>query len=167
MTKAWSYEAILFLVTKKRYESRQDLHKIFLKLQYKCAEVPYPLFQRPLFLLPHLFRGYLTPPPPSQDQQNGKYSVNTTFVFQDWSQGCIFHISINSLRNYLSPECLLNILRNLYIPPWLGKIFKLMLFTFLENALNLGLFTHVLLSPHPPQEIPPIFIRKNKDDLEH
>ena len=124
-------------------------------------------FNGPFFCCPIFFEDISPLPPPSQDQQNGKYSVNTTFVFQDWSQGCIFHISINSLRNYLSPECLLNILRNLYIPPWLGKIFKLMLFTFLENALNLGLFTHVLLSPHPPQELPPIFIRKNKDDLEH
>ena len=45
-----------------------------------------------------------------------------------------FHISINSLGLYLSPESLSNSLSNLYIPPWLGTIFKFMVFRFLENA---------------------------------
>ena len=27
-------------------------------------------------------------------------------------------------------------------PPYVGKIYKFMMFTFLENALNLGVFTH-------------------------
>ena len=31
---------------------------------------------------------------------------------------------------------------NLYIPPCEGKICEFMVFTFLENALNLGIFTH-------------------------
>ena len=51
-----------------------------------------------------------------------------------------FHISINSLGLYLSPECLLNFLSNFYIPPSAGKIFKSMEFTFLENALIRGIF---------------------------
>ena len=72
-----------------------------------------------------------------------------------------FHISINSLGFYLSPKCLLNFLSNLYIPPCVGKIFKFMVFSFLENALNLGIFTHAFpphsklspkfLSSHPRQ----------------
>ena len=33
-----------------------------------------------------------------------------------------------------------------YISPCVGKIFKFIPFTFLENALNLGIFTHV--PPH-------------------
>ena len=33
-----------------------------------------------------------------------------------------------------------------YIPPCVGKIFKFMVFTFLENVLNLGIFTYV--PPH-------------------
>ena len=35
--------------------------------------------------------------------------------------------------------CLLNFF---YVQPWLGKIFKFMVFTFLENALNLGNYIH-------------------------
>ena len=38
----------------------------------------------------------------------------------------------------LSPKSLFNFLLNLYITPCVGKIFKFMEFTFLENALNLG-----------------------------
>ena len=52
-------------------------------------------------------------------------------------------------------------LKLLYIPPYVGKIFKFMVFTFLENVLNLGIFTHVapysklspkFLSSHPRQK---------------
>ena len=57
-----------------------------------------------------------------------------------------FHISINSLGLYLSPECFLNFLSNFYIPLCVGRIFKFMEFTFLENALIQGSFTHA--SPH-------------------
>ena len=52
------------------------------------------------------------------------------------------HISINSLGPFLSPECLFNFLSNLYIPTCMGKLFKFMLFRFLENVFNLGIFTH-------------------------
>ena len=38
--------------------------------------------------------------------------------------------------------CLLNFLSNLYVLPWLGKIFKFMVFTSLENALDLGNYIH-------------------------
>ena len=52
-------------------------------------------------------------------------------------------------------------LKLLYIPPCVGKFFKFIIFTFLENALNLGIFTHVpphsklgpkFLSSHPRQK---------------
>ena len=52
-----------------------------------------------------------------------------------------FHIYLNSFGLYLSPECLLTFLSNLYIQPWLGKIFKFMVFIFLEYLLNLDIFT--------------------------
>ena len=39
------------------------------------------------------------------------------------------------------------IFSNLYIPPCIGKNFQLMVFTFLENALNLCIFTHAPV-PH-------------------
>ena len=56
-------------------------------------------------------------------------------------------------------ECFLKLV---YIPPRVGKIFKFMAFTFIENALNLGIFIHVpphsklapnfLSSSHPRQK---------------
>ena len=39
----------------------------------------------------------------------------------------------------------------MYIPSCVGKVFKLMVFTFLENALNLGIFTHAPV-PHSKLE---------------
>ena len=42
----------------------------------------------------------------------------------------------------LPPECLLNFLSNYYTPLCTEKIFKVMEFTFLENALIWGIFTH-------------------------
>ena len=47
---------------------------------------------------------------------------------------------------FLSPECLLNFLSAFYIPPCVGKFFRFMEFTFLENGLIRGIFTHA--SPH-------------------
>ena len=49
-----------------------------------------------------------------------------------------FHISLNSLGFYLSPEFL-------YIQPCVRKFFQFIVFTFLENALNLCIFTHALV----------------------
>ena len=69
------------------------------------------------------------------------------FSFKISLKDTSFHISINSLGFYLSPECFLNFLSNLYVPPWLGKIFKFTVFTFLENVLNIGIFNHALPSP--------------------
>ena len=37
-------------------------------------------------------------------------------------------------------------LKHVYTPPCVGKSYKFMMFTFLENALNLGIFTHA--PPH-------------------
>ena len=51
-----------------------------------------------------------------------------------------FHISINFSGLYLSLQCLLNFLSNSNIPSRVEKIFKYMVFKFLESALNLDLF---------------------------
>ena len=44
-------------------------------------------------------------------------------------------------------------LSRMYIVPCVGKIWKGMVFSFLEHALNLGIFTHApapsALRPHP------------------
>ena len=47
---------------------------------------------------------------------------------------------------YLSPECLLDFLSNFFIPPCVGKMFKFMEFTLLENELIRGIFIHA--TPH-------------------
>ena len=57
-----------------------------------------------------------------------------------------FNISITSLGLCLSPDCLRNFLSNVCIRPCMQKIVKFMEFTFLENALIRGVFTHA-----PPQ----------------
>ena len=44
------------------------------------------------------------------------------------------HISTDSSGVYLSPEYLLNFFSNVYIPRWLGKIFKFVVLRPLENA---------------------------------
>ena len=63
--------------------------------------------------------------------------INTLFFFKISFKDTTFHIYLNSIVLYLSPECLLNFL----------KISKFMVLTFLENALTLSIFTHVL-PPH-------------------
>ena len=71
----------------------------------------------------------------------------TTLVLQDKPQDTFSHIFINSLGLYLCPECLLNFFSNFYIPPYVGKIFKFMEHTFLENAMIRGIFAHAPPSP--------------------
>ena len=62
-----------------------------------------------------------------------------------------FHISINSLGLYLSPECLLFFLSN--YSTMCGKYVKFMEFAFLENRLIWNIFNHT-----PPHSIlVPIF----------
>ena len=58
-----------------------------------------------------------------------------------------FQVSINSLRLCLSSECLLNFLSNLCILSCVGKSLKFMAFLFLENELNLNIFTHAVPFP--------------------
>ena len=75
----------------------------------------------------------------------------------------------------------------MYIPPCMGKIFKIIVFTFQESGLNLGIFTHASV-PHSKLQaefFENLFpqtaercgenydllyqnsVRKNEDDLEH
>ena len=114
-----------------------------------CRGVSILYFNTPLSVAPYFSR---ISQAPGHDQQNGK---------QTWCQLSVshintyFHISINSLGFYLSPECLLGFLSNLYILPWLRKCLKFMVSIFLEAVSNLGLFTH---SPFPIKILPKVFI---------
>ena len=63
------------------------------------------------------------------------------------AQGCILSYFYELLRALsLSSECLLNFLSSVYILPCVGKIFNFMEFSFLENAIIRGIFTHA--PPH-------------------
>ena len=54
---------------------------------------------------------------PRYNQENGKQSwLTTLFSFKISLKDTYFHISINFLGLYLSPECSLNFLSNLFIP---------------------------------------------------
>ena len=124
-------KAILF-IAKKYLKSRQVLHDIFLKLQYKCAEMSRSSISTHFFPVnPSFFR--VSQPHP-------------TLALQDQPQGYILSYFYKLLRAlFFFLECLLNLLSNLYIPPCVRKIVKFMVFIFLENALILGIFAH---APH-------------------
>ena len=99
-----------------------------------------PLFQCIHFLMFPLFQKYLN----SQ--------VRTSIAYHPCSSRLVskihpFIFHINSLGLYLSPEWLL-IFCSLYILPCIEKKFKFMVFTFLENAYDLGI---LLMSPFPTQ----------------
>ena len=79
---------------------------------------------------------------PGKNQQNGKQSWLPLLSFKISLKDTSFHICINVLGLYLSPECLLSFLSYYCIPPWVGKTIKLLEFTFLENALIRDIFTH-------------------------
>ena len=81
-------------------------------------------------------------------QQNGKQYWLQPLSFKISLKDTSFHISLNSLVLYLCPQCSLSFLSNVCIPPCVAKCFKVMEFTFLENALVLGVFT-------PNQNSPP------------
>ena len=71
-------------------------------------------------------------------------SLDYHLALQDYPQGYILSYFYKLPRALsLSPKCLLNFLSIFYIPQCVGKVFKFMEFTFLENALTLGIFTHV------------------------
>ena len=60
---------------------------------------------------------------------------------------CILSYFYELLRTFSLSSMLVEFsLKLVYIPPCVENFFKFMVFTFLENALNLGIFTHV--SPH-------------------
>ena len=120
----------------------------------KCLDL---LFQRILFLflLIPVFWGYLNPQVRTNNVVNSVLRLASWLSFKISLKDTSFDISKNSFGLYLSTECLLNFLSNLYIYSmyvyiyiyifhhvW-EKSFKFIVFTFLENALSLGIFTYV------------------------
>ena len=74
-----------------------------------------------------------------------------TLSFKIIHRNTWFYISLNSLGFYLSRDAG-RIFYDLHIPTWVGKIFQCMMFTFLQNALNLCMFTHAPV-PHSKLQV--------------
>ena len=117
-----------------------------------CSKCLSPLFQNletilfsTLLRCTHFFEEYLNPP--GQDQQNGKeISVDYTLILQDLPQVNILSYFYRPRRALSLPQ-IFNFLRNLYMPPWLAKNVKFLVFRLPENAfaskkLNLDIFYH-------------------------
>ena len=109
------------------------------KMKIKCPRCFNLYFNATSYVAPFFKRNL--------DLQVIRINKKSSFSFKISIKDTSFYISLNSLRFYLSPECLLSFLSNLCMPPCVGKNFKFMMFTFLENALNLGVFTHAPLLP--------------------
>ena len=110
---------------------------------------PFIQNKRPLILLRILFQRISIQVRVNKiiNEHSADYETSPSELTSDtWS-----HISIDSLEFYLSQEFLLDFLSNLNIPPWLGKIFKLMLFRLLENAFASQTFEsiHFYSCPSP------------------
>ena len=83
-----------------------------------------------------------------QDQRQGYIFVDTSFIF----------LQPHSLQIYLNLEILLNFLSKLYIPPWLGKIFKFLVFKLLEDAFASHKIGSGIFLLMPPGEFLPRFL---------
>ena len=143
-------EAIFFITQKTTTTKKKQTD-----FTWNCLETPIQVcrgasilyFSEP-YDVTFLFRGYL-------NRHFRIYKMINSVDYQSCPSSLasmIYLISINFLLRYPSPEYLLNFLSNLYIPICGRKLFKLMVFTFLENALNLDIFTH---GPPPHSKIPP------------
>ena len=137
-----------------------------------------PLFQYTHILMFPLFQKYLNP---RLEPKNGKQCCLSPLPLKINLKDIS---GFNSFGLYLFPECLLNFL---FLYRECQKRFKFMVFRFLENTLNLDIFTH---ASFPYSKLQPEFceilfpcavesggencdllsqnsIRKYEDDLEH
>ena len=80
--------------------------------------------------------------PPGYNKKIGKHCCLTHLHFKINLRDTSFHIYLKSFGFYLSSKCLLNFHWLVY-STMCGKNFQFVVFTFLENVLNLCIFTHV------------------------
>ena len=110
-----------------------------MKPQYKVyREASIFYFSTPVFWCSLFFKNMSTPRLEST-------VLISPFCFKINLKVTSFYIFLNFLEFYLSPECLLNFPWLIY-SPICGKSFQFMVFTFLENAFNPCIFTHVSFS---------------------
>ena len=115
----------------------------------KCIEKPQSSVSMcTLFLVFPLFQKYLN----SQVKMKkiDKECCLPPLPFKISLRNTYIHISLN-LLGFISLQNACWIFFDLYIPPCVGKLFQFMVFTFLENALNLCIFTHAPVLHSKPQ----------------
>ena len=103
----------------------------------------------PLFLLTIFLGGYLISKVRINKMVNSlDYHLSLTTTLKDQPQGYIL-LHFYKLSRVLSLflKCLLNFLSKFYIPPCVGKLFKFVEFTLLENPLILLML--ISLKTHP------------------
>ena len=81
--------------------------------------------------------------PTGKNQQIGKQCFLLHLSFKISLRDTSFHISLNCLAFYICR--ILVEFSNLHIPTCVRNFFQFMMFTFLENALNLCIFTHTMI----------------------
>ena len=79
------------------------------------------------------------------------FNFTPYLVLQDYPQEYMLLYFFKFLR-VLSLQNACRIFYDLHIPTWVGKSFQCMVFTFLENALNLCMFTHAPV-PHSKLQV--------------
>ena len=92
------------------------------------------------------------PKPTDQKQQIGKKCILPPFSLKISLRDTSFHISLNSLEFYLSRILVEFSLTCIYIHTSRDKCFQFMVFAFLENTLNLCIFTHASV-PHSKLQV--------------
>ena len=143
------------MITEKNNKKQTGFAWDFFKTPMQVCRGASTLYFNASFFCCHNFFEARIPQPTVSNQQNGKRCWLHLCSSKLASRTYWFIFLEIPLGFYLSPECLLNFLSNLYIPPWVGKNFKFMVLTILENALNLGIFIH---APLPTQNSPQVLI---------
>ena len=105
-------------------------------------------FKIPLLWLPPLFRRFQFP---VQGKQNSKrtWCQTPAWSFMSNLMDKVFHILMNTFGIYLPQECLLNLLSNLYILPWLGGWGWFSNF-WCSNYQKIDILTHAPRQNSPP-----------------
>ena len=145
----------------------EPFYKILAICKWNFLEIPIQsiqkslnlLFQCTMFLMFPLFKKY-----PGQNQQSGKQCCLPHLSFKISLKDTSFNISLNSLLRVLPLSTMLVafshnaccIFSNLCFSPCARKNFRVLVFTFLENALNLCIFTH---APVPSPQSRQNFLR--------
>ena len=126
--------------------SRQAWQEFFLKPQYKCEKEPKSSISLFPFLLPLLFQGYRNPQ--VRIRKKKLTALINNLVHQDQPQGYILSYFYKLLRTSSLSRMLEEFSLKLVYSTMVGKSFKSMVFTFIENALNLDIFTHTYFPFH-------------------